>query len=105
MAGASVLNSSSGRTHPSSSRIVASSERLPRRETDAGRIDIDDDGDDLRTLPPGYEDIFSGGHLDSEQSVARGPSRRLPTRPEPQRPLENLPSGALGQPSLQPTKF
>ncbi|KAK0219641.1 hypothetical protein EDD85DRAFT_1028761 [Armillaria nabsnona] len=100
--GASVSNSSSGRTHPSSSRM-ASSERLPRREIDAGRIDIDDDGDDLRTLPPGYEDIFSGGRLDDEQSVARGPSRRLPTRPQPQGPLEA--AGALGQPPLQPTKF
>ncbi|KAK0219640.1 hypothetical protein EDD85DRAFT_334519 [Armillaria nabsnona] len=104
VAGASVSNSSSGRTHPSSSRM-ASSERLPRREIDAGRIDIDDDGDDLRTLPPGYEDIFSSGHLNGEQSVARGPSRRLPTRPQPQRPLEISPSGALGQPSSQPTKF
>ncbi|SJL10697.1 uncharacterized protein ARMOST_14089 [Armillaria ostoyae] len=104
VAGASVSNSSSGRAHPSSSRMV-SSERLPRRETDAGRIDIDDDGDDLRTLPPGYEDIFSGGHLNGEQSVARGPILRLPTRPEPQRPLEGSPSGALGQPSSQPTKF
>ncbi|SJL10694.1 uncharacterized protein ARMOST_14086 [Armillaria ostoyae] len=104
VAGASVSNSSSGRAHPSSSRM-ASSERLPRRETDAGRIDIDDDGDDLRTLPPGYEDIFSGGHLNGEQSVARGPILRLPTRPEPQRPLEGSPSGALGQPSSQPSKF
>ncbi|PBK90739.1 hypothetical protein ARMGADRAFT_1166722 [Armillaria gallica] len=98
VAGASVSNSSSGHTHPSSSHM-ASSERLPRREIDAGRIDINDDGDDLRTLPPGYEDIFSGGRLDDEQSVARGPSRRLPTRPQPQGPLEA--AGALGQ----PTKF
>ncbi|PBK63761.1 hypothetical protein ARMSODRAFT_1023660 [Armillaria solidipes] len=104
VAGASVSNSSSGRVHPSSSRM-ASSECLPQRETDAGRIDIDNDDDDLRTLPPGYEDIFSGGHLDGEQSVARGPSCRLPTRLEPQRPLEGSPSGALGQPSSQPTKF
>ncbi|KAK0224093.1 hypothetical protein IW262DRAFT_1492952 [Armillaria fumosa] len=104
VAGASVSNSSSGRTHPSSSRM-ASSERPPRRETDAGRIDIDDDDDDLRTLPPEYEDIFRGGHLNGEQSVARRLSRRLPTRPEPQRPLGGSPSGALEQPPSQPTKF
>ncbi|KAK0484508.1 hypothetical protein IW261DRAFT_1560157 [Armillaria novae-zelandiae] len=102
--GASVSNSSSGRPHPSSSRM-ASGERLPRRETDAGRIDIGDDDDYLRTLPPEYEDIFSGGHLNGEQSVTRGLSRRLPTRPEPQSPLEGSPFGALGQPLSQPTKF
>ncbi|KAK0194612.1 hypothetical protein F5146DRAFT_1036704 [Armillaria mellea] len=105
VAGASVSNLSSGRTHPSSSRMVlGSNERLPRRETDAGRIDIDDDGDDLGMLPPGYEDIFSG-HLNGERSVARGPSNRLPTNPVPEGPPENSPSGALGQPSLQPTKL
>ncbi|KAK0466253.1 uncharacterized protein EV420DRAFT_1759456 [Desarmillaria tabescens] len=98
--GPSVSDPSSGRIHPSSSRM-ASSERLPRRETDAGRIDVDDD-DDFGTLPPGYEDIFSGGRLNGEQSesVTRGPSRRLP-RPEPQRPLPS-PSG---QPPSQPSKF
>ncbi|KAK0498990.1 hypothetical protein EDD18DRAFT_1460990 [Armillaria luteobubalina] len=100
VAGASVSNSESlGHTHPSSSRM-ASSERLPRRETDAGRIDFDDDDDDLRTLPPEYEDIFRGG-----QSVARRLSHRLPTRPEPQRPLEGSLSGALGQPPSQPIEF
>ncbi|KAK0498988.1 hypothetical protein EDD18DRAFT_1350422 [Armillaria luteobubalina] len=103
-AGISVSNPLPGHTRISSSRM-ASSERLPRRETDAGRIDIDDDGSDLRTLPPEYEDIFSGGHLNNEQSVAGRLSRRLPTRPEPQSPLEGPPSGVLGQPSYQPTKF
>ncbi|KAK0194610.1 hypothetical protein F5146DRAFT_444345 [Armillaria mellea] len=104
--GASVLNSSSGHTHPSSSRMASGSgEHLPRRETDAGRIDVDDDGGDLRTLPPGYEDTFSGGHLNGERSVARGPAHRLSTRLVPQRPLEASPSGVWGQPSSQPTKF
>ncbi|KAK0484506.1 hypothetical protein IW261DRAFT_1456995 [Armillaria novae-zelandiae] len=97
--GASVLNSSSGRTQPSSSRM-ASSDRLPRRETDAGRIDIGDDDDDLRTLPPEYEDVFSRG-----QSI--GVTRRLSGRlPEPQRPLEGSLFEALGQPpSEQPAKL
>ncbi|KAK0209011.1 hypothetical protein DFS33DRAFT_494960 [Desarmillaria ectypa] len=98
-AGPSVSNAPSGRGHPSSSR-AASSECLPRRETDAGRIDVDDDGDDFGTLPPGYEDIFSGGRPNGEQPVTRGLSRRLP-RPEVLRPLplEGSSSGTSGQPS------
>ncbi|KAK0433974.1 hypothetical protein EV421DRAFT_1360939 [Armillaria borealis] len=95
-------DASSGRARASSSRM-ASSERLPRRETDAGRIDVDDDDDDFATLPPGYEDIFSGGRPNGEQPVTRGLSRRLP-RPEARRPLP-LPGEPSGQPSSQPTKF
>ncbi|KAK0199134.1 hypothetical protein F5146DRAFT_974009 [Armillaria mellea] len=104
MGGALASDTSSGRAPASSSRM-ASSERLPRRETDAGRIDVDDDDDDddLATLPPGYEDIFSGERPNGEQPVTRGLSRRLP-RPEGRRPLP-LPGEPSGQPSSQPIKF
>ncbi|KAK0466254.1 uncharacterized protein EV420DRAFT_818246 [Desarmillaria tabescens] len=44
----------------STSHLV-SREHPPRRETDAGRIDTDGDGgNSLATLPPEYEEIFSG---------------------------------------------
>ncbi|PBL00289.1 hypothetical protein ARMGADRAFT_1159642 [Armillaria gallica] len=95
-------DASSGRVHTSSSRMT-SSERLPRRETDAGRIDVDDGDDDFATLPPGYEDIFSGERPNGEQPVTSGLNRRLP-RPEARRPLP-LPGEPSGQPSSQPTKF
>ncbi|KAK0497817.1 hypothetical protein EDD18DRAFT_1351631 [Armillaria luteobubalina] len=95
----------SGRTHPPPPRMGVASPggRLPRHETDAGRIDIDT-GDDFGTLPPQYEMVFSSGRLNSEQSVTRGLSRESP-RHEPRRPLPLTPSGASGLLTLQPMKF
>lgn len=95
-------DASSGRA-PASSSLMTSSERLPRRETDAGRIDVDDDDDDFATLPPGYEDVFSGERPNGGQPVTRGLSRRLP-EPEARRPLP-VPGSPSGQPSSQPIKF
>ncbi|KAG7452051.1 uncharacterized protein BT62DRAFT_278025 [Guyanagaster necrorhizus] len=103
-AGPSALNASSGRAHTPSSRM-ASSERRPRRATDAGRIDVDDDGDSIATLPPEYEEVFSSERLNGEQPVTgvrrRGSSRRETRRPQ----SESEPSRVIGQPSSQPIKF
>ncbi|KAK0439037.1 uncharacterized protein EV420DRAFT_1769586 [Desarmillaria tabescens] len=70
-AGPSISNAPLGQAHPSSSRM-ASGERWPQRENDAGRIDTDDGGNNTVTFPPGYEDIVSGGHV--EQLITRGPT-------------------------------
>ncbi|KAK0438863.1 uncharacterized protein EV420DRAFT_1585001 [Desarmillaria tabescens] len=72
-AGPSIPNAPLGHAHLSSSRM-ASDERWPQRENDAGRIDADDGGNNIVTFPPGYEDIVSGGHLDGEQLTTRGPT-------------------------------
>ncbi|KAK0433975.1 hypothetical protein EV421DRAFT_1362222 [Armillaria borealis] len=53
-----------GRTKPelrsASMSLLVSGERLPWREIDAGRINVeDDDGDNLATLSPEYEEISS----------------------------------------------
>ncbi|KAK0189813.1 hypothetical protein F5146DRAFT_1052713, partial [Armillaria mellea] len=80
--GPSASNASLGRTHAPPSRMgMVSGGRLPRHETDAGRIDVDT-GDDFGTLPPQYDVVFSGGHLNGEQSAIGGPNRRSP-KPEP----------------------
>ncbi|KAK0209009.1 hypothetical protein DFS33DRAFT_1380496 [Desarmillaria ectypa] len=48
---------------------LVSGEYLPRRETDAGRIDVEDeDGDILVMVPPEYEEIFSSGLVTGEHS-------------------------------------
>ncbi|KAK0207227.1 hypothetical protein IW262DRAFT_1536737 [Armillaria fumosa] len=86
-AGPTIPNASLGEAYPSSSRM-AYGELRPQRENDVGRIDADDtSGNNNASLPPGYEDIVSGGHLDDEQLTTGGMLiHRLPT-PEVRRHL------------------
>lgn len=48
--------------------LLVSGERLPWREIDTGRINVDDDdGDNLATLLLECEEIFSSKRMTSEQ--------------------------------------